>query len=404
MSQRSAAPLTDQSATNSATLKEQAKKQASAKKLSRWNRKAHRWTAIIISIPMLFVILTGIFLQLRKPVDWIQPPTAKGSQSYEPTVVLEQVLDSVRAVPDMQVTGWSDIKVLDLRPKKGLIKVRNFDELETQVDATTGEVLQTAQRRNDFVVKMHDFSAWNARLWLGLPLRLGFLALFLTGVWLNIKMTPARFKQLFKKKSSSLQTSSSEAANGRSLQTASSSVSANDSAVAVATKHKVANNAKPKRLRLKASLMKYHYWLGWVVLVPWAFVIASGLLLQVRYEVPWVMPPLQSGASTVPQMEFVQVLATAQQTPDAGVSAWKDVWRMYVYPNEGVTTIRAKNKQEIQVDSQTGEVLQVATRRTDWLEDVHEGKWMGLNLKLFLPVHILSLFLWLTGTIVAFKR
>ncbi|MEO1636179.1 MAG: PepSY-associated TM helix domain-containing protein, partial [Cyanobacteria bacterium J06631_9] len=182
------------------------KKQASAKQFSRWNRKAHRWVALVISIPMLFVILTGIFLQLRKPVDWIQPPTAAGSQSYEPTVVLEQVLDSVKTVPDMQVSGWSDIKLLDLRPKKGIIKVRNFDELETQVDATTGEVLQTAQRRNDFVVKMHDFSAWNARLWLGLPLRLGFLALFLTGVWLNIKMTPARFKQLFRKKSATPRT------------------------------------------------------------------------------------------------------------------------------------------------------------------------------------------------------
>ena len=46
----------------------------------------------------------------------------------------------------------------------------------------------------------------------------------------------------------------------------------------------------------------------------------------------------------------------------------------------------------------------MATRRTDWLEDIHEGKWMGLNLWLFLPVYILSLILWLTGTIVAYSR
>ncbi|MEL6488516.1 MAG: PepSY-associated TM helix domain-containing protein [Cyanobacteria bacterium J06621_3] len=395
-----------------------AKKKTSTPKLSRLNRKAHRWIAIVISIPMLFIILTGIFLQLRKPVDWIQPPTAKGSQQYQPTVVLEQVLDNVKAVPSMGVSGWSDIKVMDLRPKKGIIKVRNFNELETQVDATTGEVLQTAQRRNDFVVKWHDFSAWKARLWLGLPIRLAFLGLFLTGVWLNIKMTPARVKQLFRKKPAARKISEpvastvaavpgsatlSSVSTGESVDYA-SSYSSKSSAQSIGASDGAVNSAKPKRLRLKAVLMKYHYWLGWVVIIPWAFVIFSGLLLQVRYEVPWVMPPLQTGVGSVPQMEFVQVLEAAEQVPSSGVEAWEDVWRMYVYPNQGVATIRAQNKQETQIDSQTGEVLQVATRRTDWLEDLHEGKWMGLNLKLFLPVHILSLILWLTGTVVAFNR
>ncbi len=98
------------------------------------------------------------------------------------------------------------------------------------------------------------------------------------------------------------------------------------------------------------------------------------------------------------------MLETARQYPEYGVQNWKDVWRVYVYPDRGITTIRAKNKQEFQIDSSTGEVLQIALRRTDWLEDVHEGKWMGLNLWLFLPVHILSLVLWLTGTIVAYNR
>ena len=150
--------------------------------------------------------------------------------------------------------------------------------------------------------------------------------------------------------------------------------------------------------------MRYHYWLGWIVIIPWAFVIFSGLLLQVRYEVPWVMPVQQQGVGTIPQVEFVQVLETAQQVPDYGVQSWEDVWRVYVYPNQGITTIRAKNKEEMQIDSETSEVLQIATRRTDWLEDIHEGKWMDLNLWLFLPVHILSLFLWVTGTVVAYSR
>ena len=362
------------------------------KSTSYQNRLLHRWVAIIIAFPILFIIITGIFLQVRKPIDWIQPPSMKGSEKYSPTIALEQVLTGVKSVPEMQVNDWSDIKLLDLRPKKGMIKVRNYAELETQVDASNGDILQTAQRRNDFVVKMHDFSAWHARLWLGLPIRLGFLALFVTGVYLNIKMQRARFKSLPLVKMSSRKTDQPVVPQDTTLEENSDSSSTTN------------QDGRPWRLRLKSFMLTYHYWLGWIVIIPWAFVIASGLLLQVRYEVPWVMPVQQQGQGTVPKIEFPQVLETARQFPEYGVSDWKDVWRVYVYPNKGITTIRAQNRQEFQIDSATGEVLQVAIRRTDWLEDVHEGKWMGLNLWLFLPVHILSLVLWLTGAIVAYSR
>ena len=362
------------------------KKRASVK-----NRLLHRWIAMIIALPMLLVIITGIFLQVRKPIDWIQPPTLKGSQKYQPVIALEQVLTEVKSVTEMKVNDWSDIKLLDLRPKKGVIKVRNYRDLETQVDATTGEVLQTAQRRNDFVVKMHDFSAWNARLWFGLPVKLGFLAIFITGIYLNIKMSSARIKSAAQGLMSSKKIAKVNNYN------ASSDRSSNISSV---TK----KDGRPWRLRLKSLMLTYHYWLGWIVIIPWAFVISSGLLLQVRYEVPWVMPVQQQGQGQIPQVEFVQALSIAREYSEYGVKDWSDVWRMYVYPDKGITTIRAKNRQEFQIDSATGDVLQIATRRTDWLEDIHEGKWMGLNLWLFLPVHILSLILWLTGTIVAYSR
>ena len=365
------------------------------KSASRQNRIVHRWLAIIISVPMIFILITGIFLQVRKPVDWIQPPAMKGSEKYQPTIALEQILTEVKTIPEMQVRNWSDIKVLDLRPKKGIIKVRNHNELETQIDASTGEILQVAQRRNDFVTKMHEFSTWHARLWLGLPVRLGFLVLFVTGVYLNIKMLPARLKSLsWLQKLRGKTDRSTESKNTSRVQ---------DTEV-LSEAQKTNRDGLPWRLRLRSWLLKYHYWLGWIVIIPWAFVISSGLLLQVRYEVPWVMPVLHQGQGTEPRIEYAQVLETAHQLPEYGVQEWQDVWRVYIYPNKGVTTIRAKNRQEVQIDSSTGDVLQVAIRRTDWLEDIHEGKWMGLNLWLFLPVHILSLVLWLTGAIVAFSR
>ena len=109
------------------------------------------------------------------------------------------------------------------------------------------------------------------------------------------------------------------------------------------------------------------------------------------------MPVVQKGQGTAPTLSFEEALAKARAIPDIGVSEWKDVWRVYVYPARGLIQIRAKNLQEIQLDAATGDVLQVAVRRTDLIEDIHEGRWMGANFWLFLPIHALSVFLWMLG-------
>lgn len=345
----------------------------------RGNRQLHKWLSIIIGVPIVFIIATGIFLQLRKPVDWIQPPLVKGSAKYEPSIQLEQVLSSVESVPAMQVEGWDDIKLLDIRPKQGTIKVRNLKELETQVDAKTGEVLQTRQRLNDIVSDWHEGNNRFTRLFIYLPIKIGFLLIFITGVVLNIKMSLISLKR-----------SKYKSAN-KSAKTTGDAVT-----------------KKPVKIRLRGLLLRYHSWLGWVVLIPWGFVISSGLLLQVRHEVPWIMPKLQIGQGTTPKMEIVQIFEAAKQYPEYGIEAWKDVWRIYVYPNKGVSTVRAKNRNELQFDSETGELLQAQVRRADFLEDLHEGKLadiglVDMNLWLFLPVNILSLVLWLTGFLVLFR-
>ncbi len=313
---------------------------------------------------------------MRKPIDWIQPPTLTGRARYEPTVKLEHLLAQVKTVPEMQVSGWEDIRLLDLRPNKGIVKVRNHRHLETQIDAATGDILQVAQRRNDVVVFWHEGSVLGARLWVFLPAGIGALILVLTGIYLNIKMTAIKLRRW---------------RNRRQL--------ASQSQESPRLPH-------PGQRTLKALLLRYHYWLGWIVMLPWLIVIVSGLALQVRYEVPWVLPVLQPGRGATPTMEFAQMLTRAQTEPTYGVTSWPDVWRVYVYPNRGISTIRAKNRWEFQFDSATHEIVHIAVRRTDWIEDIHEGKLFGLgeNLWLFLPIHILSIALWCTGTICALPK
>ena len=105
----------------------------------------------VTGIVVGFVIagITGFFLQLKKESDWIQPPTQKGT-GEDPTVSFDRILESAKTVPEAGIQGWDDIERLDVRPSKGMVKVRAKNSWEIQVDTETGDVLQVAKRRSEW--------------------------------------------------------------------------------------------------------------------------------------------------------------------------------------------------------------------------------------------------------------
>ncbi len=158
-----------------------------AKNLNWWSRKGHRWGAILTSIPMLLVITSGLVLQVKKQVAWVQPPTAKGQRANEtPSQSWESILRVASAVPEAQIKDWSDIERLDIRPAKGIVKVLSQNHWEVQVDLDTGDVLSSTLRRSDVIESLHDGSFFSeaAKLWLFLPNGLVLLGLWLSGLWL----------------------------------------------------------------------------------------------------------------------------------------------------------------------------------------------------------------------------
>ena len=58
---------------------------------AKWNRKLHRWGAVIIALPLIIVVASGLLLQFKKQSDWIQPPTRTGSPG-ELTVGFDRIL------------------------------------------------------------------------------------------------------------------------------------------------------------------------------------------------------------------------------------------------------------------------------------------------------------------------
>ncbi len=158
-----------------------------------WNRKLHRWGAIVVAVPFLIVIATGLLLQVKKQVAWVQPPEQKGTPGA-PTVNLAMLLETARSVPQAQIREWSDIDRIDVRPRKGLIKVIGFSRWEIQVDAASGAVLQTAYRRSDLMETLHDGSWFHdaAKLWIFLPSGVIVFVLWITGIYLFLLPIRAR--------------------------------------------------------------------------------------------------------------------------------------------------------------------------------------------------------------------
>jgi hypothetical protein len=81
------------------------------------------------------------------------------------------------------------------------------------------------------------------------------------------------------------------------------------------------------------------------------------------------------------------------------VQSWKDIHRVDLRPSRGLIKVTTRNSHEIQLDAQTGEVLQVAYRRSDFLESLHDGSWFhdGVKYWVFLPAGVILLILWGTG-------
>src|SRR5688572_3510138 len=120
---------------------------------------------------------------------------------------------------------------------------------------------------------------------------------------------------------------------------------------------------------------KFHYWAAIAVAVPSFIIISTGLLLQLKKDSSWVQPPERKGTGKEPAITFDQVLEICRNVPEAQVRQWDDINRIDVRPSRGMLKVWARNNWEIQIDTKTAEVLQVAYRRSDMIEAIHDGSW-----------------------------
>lgn len=151
-------------------------------------RKIHHWGSIVIAIPLLVMIGAGVLLQMKKQVEWVQPPTLMGAVlEGVPEASLEEMFEAAKAVPEAGITTWQDLDRADFKPDKGIIKFVSKTRWEVQVDTATAEVLSVSYRRSDLIETIHDgsfFAGDLTKLWLFLPAGILLFVLWITGIYM----------------------------------------------------------------------------------------------------------------------------------------------------------------------------------------------------------------------------
>ena len=151
------------------------------------NRRLHRWGAIAIALPFLVMLASGLLLQLKKQLPFVQPHEQRGAASeVATTLTLPDVLARVQQIPHVGIQSWADVDRIDVRPAKNMMKVVSLTRWEVQLDLVTAEILQVAYRRSDLIESIHDGSWFHpaAKLAVFFPTGAIVLGLWVTGMYL----------------------------------------------------------------------------------------------------------------------------------------------------------------------------------------------------------------------------
>lgn len=159
-------------------------------------RVAHRWIGVFACLFLVLVSASGFLLSLKRSVEWIQPPTRKGTASQS-VIPIEQVYSAVFAIGIAEMQTIAHIDRVDYRPEKNVFKVlSNEGYHEVQVDGADGSVLSVSQRRDHFFEDLHDLRFFSDHLhtWVLPAVALALFVLGLSGLVMFFVPVARRWK------------------------------------------------------------------------------------------------------------------------------------------------------------------------------------------------------------------
>lgn len=137
---------------------------------------------MVIAVPFLITLTTGILLATRGFFPWVQPayPPLKSHLQID----FDRILGVAKSVPEAQIKNWEDVTQIDIRPHTGNIRVRSKNMWEIQIDGATGAIANSGIRRVSWLVSLHEGAQFGPAVRYGifLPSALGVLFLLFSGI------------------------------------------------------------------------------------------------------------------------------------------------------------------------------------------------------------------------------
>ncbi|MEM7105566.1 MAG: PepSY-associated TM helix domain-containing protein [Bacteroidota bacterium] len=143
---------------------------------------------------------------------------------------------------------------------------------------------------------------------------------------------------------------------------------------------------KDKLIRSLRQFRIWHRYIGLVLSVLLVISAITGVLLAWKKNVDLLQPPSQKGISTAlvdwKSFEEVAVIAVTALADSIG-RANPEIDRMDARPSKGmIKVLFSEGNWEVQVDGTSGEVLSIAKRHSDWIENLHDGSIISEGFKL----------------------
>ncbi len=146
----------------------------------------HLWVGVLATALVIVVSITGILLNHKNRLGLMPDPPDAEQAGLEGALPLSDLVGFAETAAGAQVAA-AGVDRMDVRPDKGLMKVRFADRVVTEVTVAihTGEVLSVGERNDVFFEKLHSGEIFGDN-WILLSdaLAIGLLLLLVTGTWM----------------------------------------------------------------------------------------------------------------------------------------------------------------------------------------------------------------------------